>query len=88
MTQMNGACRALRSGDMIMRDAGGISCSIIYGQDARSPISPESSRVLYVAYAPAEIAADVVERQLDRIEEHLRLFSPNLVVEQRRRLTA
>jgi hypothetical protein len=41
-----------------------------------------------VAYAPAEIAADVVERQLDRIEEHLRLFSPNLVVEQRRRLTA
>ena len=88
MTQMNGACRALRSGDMIMRDAGGISCSIIYGQDAPSPISPESSRVLYVAYAPAEIAADVVERQLDRIEEHLRLFSPNLVVEQRRRLTA
>src|SRR4030095_14013380 len=50
MTQMNGASRAIRSGDMVMRDAGGISCSIIYGQDARSPISPESSHVLYVAY--------------------------------------
>jgi DNA/RNA-binding domain of Phe-tRNA-synthetase-like protein len=88
MTQMNGASRAIRSGDMIMRDAGGISCSIIYGQDARSPISPETSRVLYVAYAPGNIAADVVERQLSGIEEHLRLFSPNLVVEQRRLLTA
>ena len=88
MTQMNGASRALRSGDMIMRDAGGISCSIIYGQDARSPISPETTRVLYVAYAPGDIAADVVERQLGGIEEHLRLFSPKLVVEQRRLLTA
>jgi DNA/RNA-binding domain of Phe-tRNA-synthetase-like protein len=88
MTQMNGASRAIRSGDMVMRDAGGISCSIIYGQDARSPISPESSHVLYVAYAPADIAADVVERQLAGIEEHLRLVSPDLAVEQRGLLTA
>ena len=88
MTQMNGASRAIRAGDMIMRDAGGISCSIIYGQDARSPISPESSRVLYVAYAPADIATTLVERQLNGIEEHLRLVSPTLVVEQRRLLTA
>jgi hypothetical protein len=73
---------------MVMRDAGGISCSIIYGQDARSPISPESSHVLYVAYAPADIAADVVERQLAGIEEHLRLVSPDLAVEQRGLLTA
>src|ERR1700704_5945941 len=50
MTQMNGTPRAIRSGDMIMRDAGGISCSVIYGQDARSPVSPQTSRVLYVAY--------------------------------------
>jgi DNA/RNA-binding domain of Phe-tRNA-synthetase-like protein len=88
MTQMNGAPRAIRSGDMIMRDAGGVSCSIIYGQDARSPISPDTSRALYVAYAPADIAADVVERQLGGIEEHLRLVSPDLAVEQRRLLAA
>jgi DNA/RNA-binding domain of Phe-tRNA-synthetase-like protein len=88
MTQLNGASRAIRSGDMIMRDAGGISCSIIYGQDARSPISPESSRLLYVAYAPAEIAPEIVERQLQGIEEHLRLVCQNLAVEQRRLFTA
>jgi len=87
ITQMNGAPKAIRSGDMIMRDADGICCSIIYGQDARSPISPETSRVLYVAYAPAGVAADTVEGQLRGIEENLRLFSAAVVVEQHRLLT-
>ena len=87
MTQMNGAPKAIRSGDMIMRDADGISCSVIYGQDARSPVSPQTSRVLYVAYAPAGVATEVVERQLRGIEEHIRLVSPDVVVEQRRLLT-
>jgi DNA/RNA-binding domain of Phe-tRNA-synthetase-like protein len=88
MTQMNGTARAIRSGDMIMRDADGICCSIIYGQDARSPISPETAHALYVAYAPPGVAASSVERQLRGIEEHLRLFSADLVVEQQRLLTA
>ena len=88
MTQMNGAARAIRSGDMIMRDADGICCSIIYGQDARSPISPATSRVLYVAYAPAGIPTDAVERQLQGIEHNLRLFSAGAAVEQHRLLTA
>jgi len=88
MTQMNGTPRAIRSGDMIMRDADGISCSVIYGQDARSPVSPQTSRVLYVAYAPAGVATEVVERQLRGIEEHIRLVSPGVAVEQRRLLTA
>jgi DNA/RNA-binding domain of Phe-tRNA-synthetase-like protein len=88
MTQMNGAFKAIRAGDMVMRDANGICCSIIYGQDARSPISPETSRVLYVAYVPAGVAEDTVERQLQGIEENLRLFSADVVVEQHRLLTA
>ena len=88
MTQLNGTPRPIRSGDMIMRDADGICCSVIYGQDARSPVSPQTSRVLYVAYAPAGVAPEVVERQLRAIEEHVRLLSPDVVVEQRRLLTA
>jgi DNA/RNA-binding domain of Phe-tRNA-synthetase-like protein len=88
MTQMNGSARTIQRGDMIMRDAEGVSCSIIYGQDARSPISPTTSRVLYVAYVPPGIAASVVERQLQGIENHLRLVAPALSVEQRRLLTA
>jgi DNA/RNA-binding domain of Phe-tRNA-synthetase-like protein len=87
MTPMNGSPRAIRAGDMIMRDAEGICCSIIYGQDNRSPIAPETSGVLYVAYAPAGVAAELVQAHLRKIEENVRLFSPQAKVEQLRLLT-
>lgn len=88
MTQMNGVVKAIRAGDMIMRDAEGICCSIIYGQDARSPISPETSCILYVSYAPAGIPAELVDGQLRRIEENLRLFAVDATVEQHRLLSS
>lgn len=88
ITQMNGATKAIRAGDMIMRDADGICCSIIYGQDNRSPISSETSRVLFVAYAPAGVPAETVDAQLRKIEENIRAFSPAAVVEQHRLLCA
>jgi len=82
MTQMNGTTRTIRAGDMIMRDDGGICCSIIYGQDNRSPISPATTHALYVAYAPAGVPAESVEAHLRCIEENIRLFSPAAQVEQ------
>ena len=88
MVQMNGTTKALYAGDMIMRDAGGIACSIIYGQDNRSPISPASSHVLYVAYAPAGVGAASIEAQLSAIAEHVGLFCPAVVVEQQRLIQA
>ena len=88
MTQMNGSVTALRPGDMVMRDARGVCCSIIYGQDNRSPISRETSHVLYVAYAPPDVPAAAVEAQLQAIEDNVRLVSTALVVGQRRVLTA
>lgn len=81
ITQMNGTCKAIREGDMIMRDGNGICCSVIYGQDNRSPISPETSCVLYVAYAPAGISSETVDSQLAKIESNIRLFAPNAMVE-------
>ena len=88
MTQMNGSVTALRPGDMVMRDARGVCCSIIYGQDNRSPISRETSHVLYVAYAPPDVPAAAVEAQLQAIEDNVRLVSTALVVGQRRVLAA
>jgi DNA/RNA-binding domain of Phe-tRNA-synthetase-like protein len=88
MTQMNGASKAIRAGDMIMKDADGICCSILYGQDNQSPISPATSHVLYVSYAPAGVPVEVVDLQLHRIEENVRLFSPMAVIEQHRLLKA
>ncbi len=88
ITQLNGESKPIRTGDMIMRDADGVSCSILYGQDNRSYISPETSHVLYVAYAPDGVPHEMVETQLEKIEENIRLFSPNAIVEQRRLLRA
>ena len=83
ITQMTGGTKPIRAGDMVMRDAGGVSCSILYGQDERSPISPATSHVLYVAYAPAGVPVDAIEEQLRRIEENIRLFCPQAVTMQR-----
>ena len=88
MTRMNGAFKAIRAGDMIMRDARGVCCSIIYGQDDRSPISPETSHVLYVAYVPPGVPLATVDEQLRRIEENIRMFSPTAVLEQHTFLSA
>jgi DNA/RNA-binding domain of Phe-tRNA-synthetase-like protein len=88
IVQMNGVSKALRPGDMIMRDAEGVCCSIIYGQDDRSPVSRRSSHVLYVAYAPAGVPMPQVELQLRSIVKNVRLCSPALAVEQLRLLSS
>jgi DNA/RNA-binding domain of Phe-tRNA-synthetase-like protein len=85
---MNGALKAMPEGDMVMRDGTGVCCSIIYGQDGRSPITPATSHVLYVAYGPAGVPAEAVEAQLRLVDEHVRLFAPAAVVEQRRVVSA
>ena len=86
--QMNGQQKPIRTGDMIMRDANGVSCSILYGQDNRSYISPETSHALYVAYIPEGIPTKIAMTQLEKIEEYIRLFSPNAIVEQKHLLKA
>lgn len=82
MTQMNGTIKAFSAGDMVMRDANGISCSIIYGQDNRSPIAPTTTHVLYVAYAPGGAPTQVVESHLQLLEKYLCIFSPEATTRQ------
>ena len=87
-TQMGGAVKSALVGDMVMRDEFGMCCSIIHGQDERSPITPETTHALYVVYAPAGVPVEAVQTQLQKIEEHIRLFSPEAVTEQSRLLFA
>jgi DNA/RNA-binding domain of Phe-tRNA-synthetase-like protein len=82
ITRMNGIPKAMEAGDMVMRDLTGVVCSLIYGQDNVSPITPATTRALYVAYVPAGIPAAAVESQLQKIAEHVRLFCSSAVVEQ------
>lgn len=88
MTLMNGTAREIYAGDMVMRDAAGIACSIIYGQDNRSSITPETTHVLYVSYAPPGVSADLVQAHLQRVADTVRTFSPGATVEQLRVVTA
>jgi DNA/RNA-binding domain of Phe-tRNA-synthetase-like protein len=74
MLAMNGQWKEQRPADMVMRDTGGLCCSILYGQDARSPIRPETSHVLYVTYAPPGVSPQDVEGHLQKITGLLRLL--------------
>ena len=80
-TQMSGATQSLKPDDMMMSDARGVVCSIIYGQDNRTPISSNTRRALFVAYAPPGVTKNRVQYQLDTILENIRLFAPDVLVE-------
>ena len=80
--QMNGKQKDVPVGDMIMRDADGVSCTILRGQDNRSPISKETTHVLYVAYAPDGVMQEQIRMQLDAIERYVRIVEPECLVEQ------
>jgi DNA/RNA-binding domain of Phe-tRNA-synthetase-like protein len=88
MTLMNGDCRPIQPGDMVMRDAHGVCCTILYGQDNRSPITPGTRHVLYVVYAPVGVPAEAVETHLARVEQNVRLFAPQANLEQRQLLVS
>jgi DNA/RNA-binding domain of Phe-tRNA-synthetase-like protein len=88
MVLMNGTAKLIQAGDMVMRDAHGVCCSILYGQDQRSPITAETRHVLYVAYAPPGVPVDIVKAQLRQIEQNVRLCAPRVRVEQSRLLIA
>ena len=82
ITQMNGVRKGVPVGDMLMRDAQDVACTILRGQDNRSPIAKDTTHVLYVAYAPDGVTEEQVQAQLDTMEHYVRLFSPDCVVEQ------
>jgi DNA/RNA-binding domain of Phe-tRNA-synthetase-like protein len=81
-TQMGGASKTLLPGDMAMRDRLGVTCTILYGQDSRSPITPATSHALYVVYAPPGVGQPAVTAHLQTVLSNIRLFSPDCRLEQ------
>lgn len=82
ITQMNGKRKDVPAGDMLMRDANDVACTILRGQDNRSPISKSTTHVLYVSYVPDGVTEEQVQAQLDAMEKYVRLFAPDYVLEQ------
>jgi DNA/RNA-binding domain of Phe-tRNA-synthetase-like protein len=77
INQMNGARKDVPVGDMLMRDAQGVTCTILRGQDNHSPISKATTHVLYVCYVPAGVTEEQVWAQLNAMERYVRLFAPH-----------
>ena len=82
ITKMGGNRKDVPVGDMLMKDAQGIACTILRGQDNRSPITKATTHVLYVSYVPEEVTEGQVRAQLEAMERHVRLFAPECVLEQ------
>lgn len=82
LIQLNGLTKNLPPGDMLMADQQGIICTIIYGQDQRTPITPETNHVLYVAYAPRGIPDEAINSQFEKIFTYVRFFSAGAKIEQ------
>lgn len=88
ITQMNGKTKTLYPNDMVMRVDGKVICSIIYGQDNHSFITPKTRHVLYVTYVPTGIPQKDVEHHLNMLEKHVQLFAKNANIEGRKILKA
>jgi DNA/RNA-binding domain of Phe-tRNA-synthetase-like protein len=74
--QMNGKSRTVKANDMMMKDESGVVCTILHGQDKRTPISPLTRRVLYVTYVPEGIIDDAVHSHLNTLKANVLLFAP------------
>lgn len=79
-TLFTGEEGALRPGDMYMADAQGVICSIIYGQDLRTRVTPATTSALYVTYVPPGIESEMVEQHQDDLARYVRLVSPAAMV--------
>lgn len=78
---MRGDARTLKAGDMMLSDAYGVVCTILGGQDAQTPLTPATRRVLYVTYAPEGVPLSATEAQLAALRRHVQLFAPDAEVE-------
>jgi len=73
--------RALKAGDMYMRDGAGIMSSVLYGPDQRTKMTGATARVLFAVYAPPGVGGAGVRAHLDEIASNVRLVAPGAQVE-------
>lgn len=78
---LSGKRKRIKAGDMMMSDAGAVVCTIIYGQDRRTAVSPATRRVLYVTYAPPGVTREQVEEHHAALERNVQLAAPDVGVQ-------
>jgi DNA/RNA-binding domain of Phe-tRNA-synthetase-like protein len=81
---LNGREQTLKAGDMMMTDANGVICSVIYGSDQRTAIGPGTQRVMFIVYAPQGIGGAAVRAHLEEIETYVRVIAPQAITQELR----
>ena len=76
ITQLGGSIKQIPPGDMLMRDALGVVCTVIYGPDQRTAITPATRNALYVTYVPPGISPQAVRAHQETIKANLLRFAP------------
>ncbi len=76
-TAANGDVKLIKPNDMYVIDQKGIISSILYGQDQRTLITPETKNVMFITYAPSGIGASRTVKHLRRIMDYVRLIAPD-----------
>lgn len=79
---LTGDAQAAKQNDMLVRDGEGITSSIIHGPDARTAVTEQTCRALYVVYAPEGIRSAEVQTHFEDILDSLRRFCPDFSIEQ------
>lgn len=75
--QMGNREQTLKANDMVMRDNSTPACTIIYGQDNISPISPSTQNAMYVAYCPVDVPKSTIEAHFEAIQQNILKFQPD-----------
>jgi DNA/RNA-binding domain of Phe-tRNA-synthetase-like protein len=80
LQMMDGKPKQIKANDMMMTDDQGVVCTIIYGQDKRTPVTTETKRVVYVTYAPVGVGEAAVVGHHEVLLRNVRLFAPDVEV--------
>ena len=88
LQRLNGRQKQVKAGDMMMADAEGPICTILYGQNRRTAVTEATQRVLYVTYAPPGITRAQVAAQHRALLRNVALFAPEAKVAYREIVTA
>ena len=80
---LSGSEEVAKKSDMLVRDRDGITSSVIHGPDARTSVTANTRRALFVVYLPTSESAVSIENHFEDIIDSIRRFSSSIAVEQR-----
>lgn len=78
-TTLNGRSVTTIQNDLMIADQEGVISSILRGPDQRTAITSQTTRVVYMVYAPFGVEEHLVREHLGDIEAYVRIASENSV---------